>query len=506
MLKRSLEIQKVSSLSQKQNRRLPSQFSSVRWRSQRPDAASPPTSTSGTRKSQPVEEYGTKTVVRASPLALDPSHPLAPYISHNLQNPFYKKNYRIPWNQRDDQSQPPDQSFTITFLGTGAGGRANVKRAPTSTALKLNGYTILFDAGEGTQRQLAMTKNIGVVEIGKILVTHLHADHVSGLLGVILQKEVGVKNGMKEGSHSSSSNNCNRQSLEIYGPIGLYNFIAMNVALTCSKINNLDLTVYELIGGNDKRLQRENVLKRSYRELAHLNIKRKTIDMGEDGIWNIQSAQKMEEYDVQGRDSHLRINIQAAEVHHIPGMQTFGYVLEETRSPAKIDVEKAKSLGITPGPKYRALKNGFSVMSDDGLVEVKAQDVIVNGAGKKARKLAVLGDAWRVPRPMKKLCKNVDLLVYEATLEEGSESVSRQRGHSTARMAGGLAFEVNAKVLTMNHISGRHDGQEAIDAMVKSAEDKNQGKSNIVVAHDFMMVHIPDNVNDQDADTIHSAE
>jgi len=502
-LQRSREILKVFSLSQKQTQKegLPSQVS-ARWRHD----VNPPITTT---EPSTAEEYGTKTVVRASILAHDPTHPLAPNISHNLQNPFYRKN-RIPFNQRHEQPSSPDQSFTITFLGTGAGGRANVKRAPTSTALKLNGYTILFDAGEGTQRQLAMTKNIGVKELGKIFVTHLHADHVSGLLGVILQKEVGVKNNIKEGSNTNSSRSSNavkgRQSLEIYGPVGLYNFIAMNVALTCSKINNLDLTVYELTGGNDKRLQRDYILKRSYRELANLNIKRRTIDMGKDGTWTIQKAQKMEELDVQGRDAHLRINIQAAEVHHLPGIQTFGYTVEETRAPAKIDVDKARNLGIAPGPKYRALKNGFSVMSDDGLVEVGAHDVIVSGSGKKARKLAILGDAWRVPNPMKKLCRNADLLVYEATLEEGTESMSRQRGHSTAKMAGELALEVNAKALAMNHISGRHDGQESIDAMVKCAEENNQGKSDIVVAHDFMMVHIPDYIDDQDSDTDSSAE
>ena len=338
-----------------------------------------------------------------------------------------------------------------------------------------------------------MTKNIGVKDIGKIFVTHLHADHVSGLLGVILQKEMGVVRNTRNISNNTNKQQGEEESqvLEIYGPLGIFNFIAMNVALTCSKIRNMELIIHELVRKSDQRsTPTKNVQKRTYPELARLGITRKSIQQGDDGVWTIQSGVKMKVDDVQGRNAHLRISIKAAEVQHVPNVQTLGYVLEETPLPAKIDVEKAKMLGIAPGPKYRALKNGFKVMSDDGEREVLAQDVIEEGQ-KKARKLAVLGDASRVPQTMRRLCRNADFLIYEATLEEGSEHVSRQRGHSTARMAGKFALEVNAKILAMNHISGRHDGQDSINSMVKSAEEGNKGKSDIVVAHDFMMVHIP---------------
>ena len=368
-----------------------------------------------------------------------------------------------------------------------------------------------------------MTKNIGVKDIGKIFVTHLHADHVSGLLGVILQKEMGARPHTSTSTSNSNSNSTSTstststsnssakaqdqrhqhqqreqeesQVLEIYGPVGIFNFIAMNVSLTSSKIRNMELIIHELVRKSDQHTHTtttKNVQKKIYPELARLGITRKTIQQGDDGVWTIQSGDKMKKDDVQGRNAHSRISIKAAEVQHVPNVQTLGYVLEETHPPARIDVEKAKLLGIAPGPKYRALKNGFNVMSDDGEREVLAIDVIVKGRGeKKARKLAVLGDASRVPQPMRRLCRNADLLIYEATLEEGSEHVSRQRGHSTARMAGKFALEVNAKILAMNHISGRHDGQDSINSMVKSAEEGNKGMSDIVVAHDFMMVQIP---------------
>ena len=446
-------------------------------------SSSSETTTQSQYESSP-QEYGTKTIIKASPLAIDPSHPLSPYIRHCIKSPYPRET-----TASSSQNQKTmDQTFTTIFLGTGAGGRPNNKRAPSSTALRLSGHTFLFDAGEGTQRQLAFS-NLGVLEVGRIFVTHLHADHVGGLLGVILQREIAVKSSLEENGGGGGGQKGEKRTLEIYGPVGLYNLIAMNVALTCSKIRNLKVVVYELVGGSEKR---RGVGNRSYPELKSTNIERQTLEKGEDGTWAIQKPAAVGENDVQGRDSHLRVSIKAAEVLHSPGIQTFGYVVEESKPALKIDVDKAKYLGVAPSPKYRALKNGFAVMNDDGSREVRPDEILMDGSAKKARKFALLGDAWKVPTPMRNLCEGADLLVYEATLiDAGSPSVCRERGHSTPEMAGALALETNAKILVMNHISGRNDSQESVDMMVAAAEQGNKGASLITTAYDFMMINIP---------------
>jgi ribonuclease Z len=73
-------------------------------------------------------------------------------------------------------------SLTVRFLGTVA-SRPTVERAVSSLAIVREGETLLFDCGEGTQRQM-MRYGISFA-LNDILVTHWHHDHFLGLLGLI---------------------------------------------------------------------------------------------------------------------------------------------------------------------------------------------------------------------------------------------------------------------------------------------------------------------------------
>ncbi len=75
------------------------------------------------------------------------------------------------------------------------------ERNVAGTFLSYKNEGILFDCGEGTQRQMNIT-GIKRTSVTKILITHWHGDHVSGLIGLI----------------QTLGNQEENPKLEIYGP------------------------------------------------------------------------------------------------------------------------------------------------------------------------------------------------------------------------------------------------------------------------------------------------
>jgi ribonuclease Z len=78
------------------------------------------------------------------------------------------------------------------------------KRALPATLVRRGGERLLFDCGEGTQRQL-LRSDVGLVELEEIFLTHFHADHYLGLPGML--KTFALRG--------------REVSLTVYGPRGL---------------------------------------------------------------------------------------------------------------------------------------------------------------------------------------------------------------------------------------------------------------------------------------------
>jgi len=90
----------------------------------------------------------------------------------------------------------------IEFLGTSAMVPTK-ERNHSAVFLSYNGEGLLFDCGEGTQRQLKIA-GISACKIKKIMISHWHGDHVLGLAGLIQTMSASDYEG----------------ELEIYGPKG----------------------------------------------------------------------------------------------------------------------------------------------------------------------------------------------------------------------------------------------------------------------------------------------
>jgi ribonuclease Z len=88
----------------------------------------------------------------------------------------------------------------LTFLGT-AGSWPTKERSASAIALDLEKELVLFDCGEGTQRQFFQS-SASFMRVRRIFITHFHGDHFLGLPGLI----------------QSMSLNRREEPLDIYGP------------------------------------------------------------------------------------------------------------------------------------------------------------------------------------------------------------------------------------------------------------------------------------------------
>ena len=93
----------------------------------------------------------------------------------------------------------------VLFVGT-AGAAPSAQRGLPAIVVRRGGERLLFDCGEGTQRQLM--RSIGLVDFEEIFLTHYHADHVLGLPGML--KSFALRQ--------------RERPLTIYGPPGLGSF------------------------------------------------------------------------------------------------------------------------------------------------------------------------------------------------------------------------------------------------------------------------------------------
>jgi ribonuclease Z len=72
--------------------------------------------------------------------------------------------------------------LSLFFLGTG-GSVPSARRGLPALLVRRGGERLLFDCGEGTQRQLV--RSIGLIDMDSVFITHFHADHWLGLPGML---------------------------------------------------------------------------------------------------------------------------------------------------------------------------------------------------------------------------------------------------------------------------------------------------------------------------------
>jgi ribonuclease Z len=92
--------------------------------------------------------------------------------------------------------------LSLFFAGT-AGSVPSARRGLPAILFRRGADRVLFDCGEGTQRQLV--RSVGLADLGSVFITHFHADHWLGLPGML--KSFALRD--------------RDQALALYGPPGL---------------------------------------------------------------------------------------------------------------------------------------------------------------------------------------------------------------------------------------------------------------------------------------------
>ncbi|MBW2977269.1 ribonuclease Z [Candidatus Woesearchaeota archaeon] len=294
----------------------------------------------------------------------------------------------------------------IIFLGTSCAVPTK-KRNHSSFFLSYGSEGILFDCGEGTQRQLKIA-GIKPTKITKVLISHWHGDHVLGLPGLI--STLGLSEYEK--------------TLRIYGPKGTKEFI-------------------------------NHIYKAS---IFEQRIKIEVIEVKEGKFYN-------------GKDYSL----EAYPLEHLAPTVGFRFVEKDKR---RINVAAAKKLGIPQGPLLGKLQDGKSITWKNKTITPKETTYVVKG-----KIISYLSDS--VPNQNSiKIAQDADILISDSTYSSKLEDKAELYRHTTAKQAGLVANQANAKKLILTHFSTRYKDIHELE------EDARNVFDNVTAAKDFMKISL----------------
>lgn len=390
-------------------------------------------------------------------------------VARSVRRGFQFSDYMFNAHRFSKEAKNTFSGMELVFLGTSAGG-PQPNRGTTSIAMRLSGHsqaggnTWLFDAGEGTQRQL-LSSNISHARVERIFVSHMHGDHVWGLPSVIVGALV------EQGE---------KRSLHVYGPVGLHGLLVASLGYAECKLGPLaDIVVHELVETEDELgdLDAKASINKSI-------IREPILKSARDGSWTVYE------------DDHFKVT--AAPVRHT--VPCFGYVVDEQPRKRKIDAKLCAEAGLPPGRAYRDLQEGRDARTPDGKL-VRVEDVTRPPA--PPRRVVIVGDTNGPSAELRRIGKNADLVIHEATMSDEDRGKAFRRGHSTPSMAGSFARDVQAKCLVLTHLSGRflniprrsesthNDGKvQSVDVLTNQAR-RTVGNSRVVAAQDFLCISIP---------------
>jgi ribonuclease Z len=282
--------------------------------------------------------------------------------------------------------------LSVTFLGTSA-ARPTVERNVSALALVREGETLLFECGEGTQRQM-MRYGVSFA-LSEIFFTHFHADHFLGVIGLV--RTLGLQ--------------AREPPLRLYGPKGAKHLLKAALELGVERVP-FEVKIEEVKPG---------------------------MVIGGGGGGSKEGDAERDGYD---------IHVFATE----HGGGSVGYAVREHERPGRFDPEKARAAGVPEGPLWGKLQQGETVQLPDGRT-IAAEGIV--GAKRPGRLVVLTGDT-RPCATVVDAAQQADLLIHEATFGEEEKDRAKETGHSTAREAAQVALAAQVRRLVLSHVSARY--------------------------------------------------
>ncbi|MGZ0086237.1 ribonuclease Z [Caldibacillus thermoamylovorans] len=165
------------------------------------------------------------------------------------------------------------------------------------------------------------------------------------------------------------------------------------------------------------------------------------------------------------------------------GMPSYGFRVVEKDLPGPLLVDRLRALGVRPGPIYQQIKQGKTVVLEDGTV-LDGREFV--GPPQKGRIVTVLGDT-RFCEAAIELARDADVVVHEATFAAAERQLAYDYFHSTTIDAAEVARRARAKRLILTHISSRYQGAAALQLVAEA----RRVFPNTELAADFASFSIP---------------
>ncbi|MFM7086909.1 MAG: ribonuclease Z [Cyanobium sp.] len=276
----------------------------------------------------------------------------------------------------------------VTFLGTSSGVPTRARNV-SAVALRLPQRSELWLFDCGEGTQHQFLRSdLRVSQLRRIFITHMHGDHVFGLPGLLASL----------GLAGAST------GIDLHGPDPLRPYLEGVLHTSSTRI------------GYPLRIQRVKEAARS-------------------------GAPVYEDDELLVRCTLL--------THRVPA---YAYRVDRKPRPGRFDVEKARALGIPPGPIYAQLKAGRTVTLEDGRI---IRGSALCGPPRPGCSVVYCTDTVFSEAAVA-LAQGADLLIHESTFSHAEAELAIARQHSTSTMAAQTALEAGVKRLVLTHLSPRY--------------------------------------------------